>query len=156
MAAAVYPPQVIATVGWRDVISAKAERRIVVRDRGQVVAVAGLFWRDASLDGKAVHIGGLGGVMTQPHLRGQEFGTAAVSAAISALANRQASLFGVPFCEAANVGFYRRLGWTCFDGDVVVEQPAGPRSYRIMQTMMAPLAASPPKAGLLDLRGLPW
>lgn len=63
LSSAVYPPEVLAKIVWRDITSAGASRRILVTQAGEVVAAAGLHWRNASLDGAPVLIGGLGGVM---------------------------------------------------------------------------------------------
>jgi len=119
---------------------------------GDVVAAAGLLWRQATLEGAPVLIGGLGGVMTMPTL----LGIKAVEAAMKALVRDCQPAFGLLFCEDKNTGFYSRLGWQHFEGEVRVEQPTGRIAYHIMTTMVAPLAGEAPRQGKIDLCGLPW
>ena len=47
----VYPPDVAATLSWRDVTWAHAEQRVMLRDEtGALLAHVGLYHRDARLD----------------------------------------------------------------------------------------------------------
>jgi len=153
---AVYPPELLAKIVWRDITSAAASRRILVTQDEEVVAAAGCLWRNARLDGAPVHIGGLGGVMTMPEHQGKGLGRIAVEAAMKALISDRQPAFGLLFCEDKNTGFYSRLGWKRFDGEVTVDQPAGPMIYRIMSVMVAPLGGQAPLRGHIDLCGLPW
>jgi len=153
---AVYPPEVLATIVWRDVTSAKSSRRILVTQAGEVVAAAGLHWRHARLNGAPVFIGGLGGVMTMPALQGKGLGRIVVKAAMTAFVRECQPAFGLLFCEDKTTRFYSRLGWTRFAGAVTVDQPAGRMAYRIMTAMVAPLAGQAPTDGHIDLCGLPW
>ena len=153
---AVYPPEVLATIVWRNVTSDRAQRRILVKDDGAVVATAGVIWRAGYLDDAPVRLGGIGGVMTKPESQGLGFGRAAVEAACRRLVRDRSPAFGVLFCEEKNVGFYEKLGWRRFGGAVFVQQPMGRMAYEIMPTMVAPLGTSAPQHGRLDLAGLPW
>jgi hypothetical protein len=94
--------------------------------------------------------------MTMPALQGKGLGRIAVEAAMKALIRESKPVFGLLFCEDKNKGFYSRLGWTRFDGEVMVEQPAGRMVYRIMRAMAVPLGAQAPIRGSIDLCGLPW
>jgi aminoglycoside 2'-N-acetyltransferase I len=153
---AVYPPEVLAKIVWRDITSAAASRRILVTQDEEVVAAAGFLWRNVYLDGAPVLIGGLGGVMTAPELQGKGLGRIAVEAAMKALINDRQPAFGLLFCEDKNTGFYSRLGWKCFEGAVRVDQPTGRIVYRTMTVMVAPLDGQAPMRGNVDLCGLPW
>ncbi len=51
LAAAVYPPQVLATIVWRNVASARATLRVLVFDNEMLVAAAGTLFRKATLNG---------------------------------------------------------------------------------------------------------
>jgi aminoglycoside 2'-N-acetyltransferase I len=153
---AVYPPEVLATIVWRNVTSDRAARRIIVSRNGEVIATAGALWRAALLDEQSVHVGGIGGVMTMPDLQRQGVGRIAVAAAVDLLRREQSPDFGVLFCEEKNVGFYQKLGWSRFEGTVEVQQPAGRITYDIMPTMVAPMRSIAPVRGNLDLVGLPW
>jgi len=153
---AVYPPEVLAQTVWRDIASAAPSRRIIVTQDEEIVAAAGILWRNARLDGEPVLIGGLGGVMTMPKLQGNGLGLIAVKAAMKALARDRQPAFSLLFCEDKNAGFYSRMGWKRFDGEVTVDQPAGQMIYRIMSVMVASLGGQAPLRGNIDLCGLPW
>jgi hypothetical protein len=62
----VYPPEIMATMVWRDVTWAHADERVLVYDAERLVSHAGLYLRQGLHDGSAVRIGGIGGVMTHP------------------------------------------------------------------------------------------
>ena len=157
LAAAVYPPEVLAIIVWRNVVSARATRRIMVfDDDDRLVAATGMIFRNGLLNGVPVAIGGIGGVMTAPDRRRQGFGRAAVDAAVTAFERAGSPEFGLLFCEAKNIGFYERLGWLVFDGKVLAEQPPSIAVYDIMTTMVRALGAAAPRAGVIDLCGLPW
>lgn len=155
--AAVYPPEVLAVMPWRDVQSARSQRRVMVLDEDDsIVATAGLLVRDAALDEVPVKIGGVGGVMTNPTRQGLGFGRMAMDAVTNLMVHSGGIRFGVLFCEGKNVGFYRKLGWEVFEGTVRVTQDRGDVVYDIMTTMVRPVADAAPRNGNMDLRGMPW
>lgn len=156
LSAAVYPPHVLSTIVWRDVISARSERRILLRDAGCVVSTAGILWREALHNGEPVVIAGLAGVMTDPKRQRSGLGRLAVEHAMASMGGNERAAFGLLFCEPTNVEFYLRLGWLPFNGDVTVTQPAGRIAYKIMESMVTPLCEQAPNGGVLDLCGLPW
>jgi hypothetical protein len=58
---AVWPPDVVATLPWKDVVWAHADRRVLYIDNeDDVIGHAGMFLRDATLDTLPVKIGGVG------------------------------------------------------------------------------------------------
>ncbi|MXP62950.1 GNAT family N-acetyltransferase [Roseomonas sp. M0104] len=155
--AQVYPDAVLKNVPWRNVVSAPADRRVLVLDdEGNVVAAAGLTIRAGAWNGVPVRIGGIGGVMVSPSRQRQGLGRTVMCAAHENLQSDPCVQFGLLFCEPHNVTFYKALGWCRFKGQVRVEQPAGSLLYDIMQTMMLPFSTETPRAGCIDLRGLPW
>jgi len=155
--AAVYPPEILEKMVWRDVTSAKADRRIIAFDSlNQPAAVAGLLFRDALIDGKPIRIGGIGGVMTSPNLQRQGFGSSVMLRAHDVLMRDHRAAFGLLFCEPKNITFYEKLGWVVFAGTVIVKQPAGIAPYTVMTPMVRSFHSHAPQSGILDLRGLPW
>jgi GNAT superfamily N-acetyltransferase len=148
----VYSPEFMATVIWRDIVWAHADKRVVVRDEEHVVCHAGLFFRDGTLDARPAKMCGIGGVVTSPAARRKGFASAAMRRAAQAMAGAD---FGLLFCEKHNVAFYAGLGWKEFPGRVDCEQPAGRMSFDIMPRMVLPLAMAP-AGGVIDLCGLPW
>ena len=154
--AAVYPPEVLATVPWRDIQSSRPETRILVHDADCLVATAGLVPRIGLHNGRTVGICGIGGVATLPSRRRCGFGRAAMLEAQSVGISTYSAQFGLLFCEPKNLPFYSSLGWAPFAGTVIVEQEGQKRVYDIMVPMVGALAAAPPVDGTLDVLGLPW
>jgi aminoglycoside 2'-N-acetyltransferase I len=148
----VYPPEVMATVIWRHIVWAQADKRVVVSDDGRVVCHAGLFFREGTLNRKPAKMCGIGGVMTSPHARRKGFAGAAMTRAAQAMAGAD---FGLLFCEPHNVALYAGLGWKDFPGRVECDQPSGRMVFDMMPRMVLPLAIHP-AGGMIDLCGLPW
>ena len=65
-----WPPEVVATLPWRDVVWAHAHQRVLVfNDADEIIGHVGVFSRDATWDGRAVKVGGIGGVATREDSR---------------------------------------------------------------------------------------
>ena len=152
---AVWPPDLVASLPWGGLATAHADFRVLVTHDGELVSHVGLFIRSCDWDGRIVRVGGIGGVATAEPQRGLGFASAGMKAAIAALARDHEVDFGLLFCEEHNVAFYRGLGWHSFHGTVFAEQPEG----RIHHNSVAPLVYDvklSARAGVIDLRGLPW
>ena len=64
--------------------------------------------------------------------------------------------FGLLFCEPRHAPLYKRLGWRFFEGEVFVEQPRQGRvRFSVIDAFVFDLKIAP-RAGILDLCGLPW
>lgn len=153
----VWPAHVMATVAWRDVVWAEADRRIMVRSDApphELVCHVGLFTREALWNDRKVTIGGIGGVATRPDRRKSGLATAAMNAAAECF-RKEDKDFAVLFCEPHNFAFYRNLGWHQFDGAVFAGQPQGRVHFDVMAAFILDLKLAP-RAGTIDLRGLPW
>lgn len=153
----VWPPHVMATIVWRDLVWAHADRRVMVREDTpphDLVCHAGLFARNAFWNDREVTIGGIGGVATHPDKRGSGLATAAMKTAMECYA-REGKDFAVLFCEPHNFAFYRNLGWHQFQGEVFAVQPQGRIRFDLMATFVYDLKLAP-RGGAIDLRGLPW
>lgn len=156
LSAAVYPPEVLNRVVWRDVQSAPAVCRVVIYDGDTVVATSGVVFRQGTFDGKPTRIGGVCGVMTLPSARGRGFGRAATTACQKMIDRAPKCDFGLLFCEPTNFDFYSRLGWTFFDGTVIAKQSGSNNTYEVLKAMVCPASAEAPRQGIIDLKGLPW
>jgi len=153
----VWPPDVMETIVWRDVVWAHADRRVMVHADAppyDLLCHVGLFVRNALWNDRAVTIGGIGGVATHPDKRGSGLATAAMRTAMECYA-REHRDFAVLFCEPFNFAFYRSLGWHQFEGEVFAEQPQGRIRFDLMATFVYDLKLAP-RGGAIDLRGLPW
>lgn len=155
LVALVYPPDILATIVWRDVTWAHADRRVLVYEGERLVSTVSIYFRNGLLGAASIRIGGIGGVMTHPAHRGCGFASAAMRRA-DLLFQEDGSAFSVLFCEPKNFAFYRRLGWQIFAGDVMVDQPGGRMKFTVMTPMMRGVTHPSPIGGVVDLCGLPW
>jgi GNAT superfamily N-acetyltransferase len=149
-----YPPETMATVIWRDVVWAHADKRVVVHGEAGIVCHVGIYLRNATQDGAPTRIAGIGGVMTSPRARRAGHAGTAMQRASDVMREHDID-FGLLFCEPHNVPFYEHLGWRIFPGEIYCEQPTGRVRFDMMQAMVLPQRLSP--AGhIIDLCGLPW
>src|SRR5579883_3024335 len=149
--AVVYPPEIMATLPWRDIAWAHADWRVLMRDEAHKVrGHVGIFLRNAKLDGTPVRIGGIGGVMTHPAFRGKGLAQMTLRRAGSFFAAERVA-FALLFCEPRLAPFYARLGWRDFTGDVFVEQPGGVVRFTATGAMVLDIVQDAPATGVLDL-----
>lgn len=149
-----YPPETMATVIWRDIVWAHADKRVVVHGEAGLVCHVGIYFRDAVQDGTPVRIAGIGGVMTSPGARRAGHAGRAMHVAREVMRQQEID-FGLLFCEPHNMPFYEGLGWRIFAGAVYCEQPTGRIPFDMMHTMVLPVRVSP-TGRTIDLCGLPW
>lgn len=154
---AVWPADVVADLPWKDVVWADPHSRILVMDgRDDVLAHAGLFLRDARLDEHPVRICGVGGVATRADCRGRGRAGELMRRAVTEMRDTHAVDFGLLFCEPRHAPLYERLGWYAFAGEVHVEQPKlGRIRFDVTDPYVFDMGLAP-RAGILDLGGLPW
>ncbi|HEY7869502.1 MAG TPA: GNAT family N-acetyltransferase [Methylomirabilota bacterium] len=153
---AVYPPESLAASPGRSVRWAPVQWSILVWVEEVLVAHAGLVVREGALDGAPVTIGGVGSVKTHPRCEGQGYASAALRCAATALETDHHVVFSLLVCQSHLLPFYARLGWRAFPGQLVVEQPDGPRVFTVNQPMVLGGLRPPPGDGVIDLRGMPW
>ncbi|MEV4437788.1 GNAT family N-acetyltransferase [Streptomyces sp. NPDC049577] len=108
-----------------------------IRLEGRLVAHAGLLRLPVSIGGTATEVMGVGGVAVAPDVRGRGLARLVVAAALDH-ARTTGPRYGLLFCRPPLVPLYRRLGWRALEGDVRVEQPAGP-VVMPLRTMWTPL-----------------
>jgi GNAT superfamily N-acetyltransferase len=157
---AVWPAHVVEKLSWGHVKWAHADLRVLIDapEDGPKPGLAchvGIYFRDATWDGRKVHIGGIGGVSTRPDCQGRGYATLALNAAMRTMRDREAVRFAMLFCEPHNEAFYQARGWHRFQGEVYAEQPEG----RVRFEAMAPFVfdfTRKPRDGIIDLCGLPW
>jgi aminoglycoside 2'-N-acetyltransferase I len=153
---AVWSPEIVATLPWKDVVWANPARRVFIVDRaGELIGHAGLYRRDAMWNGRAVTMGGVGGVATREDSRRCGVASAAMRRAAEELEHALGVDFAVLFCEPRHAPLYRSLGWERFEGEVFVMQPAGRVRFAATDAYVLDLKLAP-RTGVLDLCGLPW
>jgi predicted acetyltransferase len=154
---AVWPPHVLATLPWADVIFAHAELRVLVlNDQGEARCHVGIYRRQIAWNGRKIPIGGIGGVMTHEDARRKGYASIALDAAIQTLRDEGSAAFALLFCEPHNAPFYMGRGWKPFDGEIHAEQPEGRLRFTAIDPYVHDLKGRPPKDGVIDLCGLPW
>jgi len=153
---ATWPRAKMANLSWGQVVFAHADFRVFVeRENEGIVCHVGIFRRHATLNGRPVHVGGIGGVATRSDSKRRGYATVALNAAIATLRHEGSIGFALLFCEPHNEAFYRARGWHDFEGEVFVEQPAGRVRFDVMKPMVFDLVLKP-RNGTLELNGLPW
>jgi len=154
--ASAWRPEIVVTLPWRNVVWARADRRVLVfNDTGEVICHVGLYARDALLDGCAVRIGGVGGVVTVDGYRRRGVAGRAVQVAMREIQEAYQAELGLLFCESRYAPLYERLGWRRFGGEVFIMQPGGRACFDVIDAYVLDLTRAP-RAGVLDLCGLPW
>lgn len=151
-----WPEAARTTRPWGHIVFAAADLRVLVeREDHGLIGHVGIYRRRASLNGRPVHIGGIGGVVTQADHQRRGYATLALNAAIATLNHEGSIGFALLFCEPHNEAFYRARGWHDFAGEVLAEQPGGRVRFDVMKAMVFDLVLRP-RSGTLDLNGLPW
>jgi len=156
LSAAVYPPEVVATLPGRDLAWARQQQSILVWEDGRLVAHVGLVVREVVLDGQGMRIGGIGGVMTHPAAQRQGYASAMLRRAADCFASDPAIAFALLCCPPQRVSFYERLGWRRFGGTLLVAQPSGTVEFAVNAVLVRAVHRPAPQSGTLDLCGLPW
>ena len=81
-------------------------------------------------NGRKLHIGGIGGVITHPDHRRHGYASVALNAAVQTMRDHEAVEFALLFCEPHNFAFYQSRGWHPFEGEIYAEQPEGVSASR--------------------------
>jgi GNAT superfamily N-acetyltransferase len=123
---------------------------------GVALCYVGVLLREARWDGRAVKVGGIGGVKTHPASRGRGFAATALRRALDFFRSRGDVDFGLLVCEPALVPFYERLGWRRFPGDLLVTQRQATVPFTFNLPLTTPVRLQEPLGGRIDLLGPPW
>jgi GNAT superfamily N-acetyltransferase len=154
---AVYPPEVVAAWPGRAVEWSAAEWRVIGWGAGgEALCHVGVFLREARWNGRAVKVGGIGGVKTHPASRGRGFATAAIRQALDFFQEQGDVDFALLVCEPDLIPFYERLGWRRFPGDLLVTQKQTTVPFTFNLPMTTPLRLREHLDGVIDLMGPPW
>jgi aminoglycoside 2'-N-acetyltransferase I len=153
---AVWPAEAVAKLSWAQVEWAHADLRVLIEvPSNNLVCHVGIYFRMATWNGRKLHVGGIGGVMTHPDYRGHGYASVAVNAAVQSMKDREDVQFALLFCEPHNFAFYQSRGWHPFTGEIYCEQPAGRVRFETMSPFVFDLKRGP-REGVIDLCGLPW
>ncbi len=154
--AAVYPPEVLATLPGTQFEWAAPQWSVLVWDEDELVSLVGLITREILSNGQKKLIGGIGGVMTHPETQGKGYASHAMREAAKIFDSEFGVAFALLFCRLHLVKFYGGLGWKPFEGQVFVEQSKGKIEFSANGAMVLDVKQQAPLHGVLDLNGLPW
>jgi aminoglycoside 2'-N-acetyltransferase I len=154
--AAVYPPEVLATLPGTQFEWTVPQWSVLVWDQEELVSRVGLITREILSNGETKLIGGIGGVMTHPQKQGKGYASHAMREAARILDSEFSVAFALLFCRPHLVKFYGSLGWKPFEGQVFVEQSQGKIEFSANGAMVFDVKETAPVQGILDLNGLPW
>lgn len=138
-------------LAWED-----HDRRIVVTDRGRMIACAGLIVAAVRAGEETFDVVGFGGVIVTRSRRGEGLARTVLEAAIER-ASTLGPTRGLLFCRPDRAGLYAKLGFAKLAVPVDVGQLGGERAAMPLDTMWRPLrpGASWP-AGPVVVPGLPF
>jgi aminoglycoside 2'-N-acetyltransferase I len=152
----VWPPEVVRTLPWADIVFAHADLRVLVQtETGEAVCHVGIYRREVKWNGRSMRAGGIGGVLTRESCRRHGYASIALNAAIQTLKDEGSTDFALLFCEPHNAPFYVSRGWKPFDGEIYAEQPQGQVRFEAIAPYVYELRRAP-RQGTIDLCGLPW
>ena len=132
------------------------DRRIVVMDRGTMIASAGLIVAEARAGDTNLPVVGFGGVIVTRSRRGEGLAHRVIEAAIERAATLGPA-HGLLFCRPDRGGLYTKLGFAKIGAPVTVGQRRGERADMPLDTMWRPLhpGATWPE-GSVVVPGLPF
>jgi predicted GNAT family N-acyltransferase len=132
------------------------ERRIVLVERGRMIACAGLLVADVSVGDATFPVVGVGGVIVTHTRRGQGLARRVMEEALDRAA-QLGPAHALLFCRPDRAGFYAKLGFAQVSAPVEVGQLDGRRVAMPIDTMWRPLRAGAAwPAGPVSLPGLPF
>ena len=157
LSVAVYPPEDFKEWPGRRIEWAAAEWGVRIHDDdGRLVSYVGICVRDGQHDGRAVRIGGIGGVKTHPSARGRGFAARGMERADEFFRTQAGVDFALLVCEARLFDYYARLGWHRFTGRLLVRQHGTPAEFTFNSVMTRAVWSAAPEDGVIDVLGPPW
>ncbi len=131
------------------------EKHVLILESGRKVCHVGLVQHAVAVEGHALAVAGIGGVLTRPECRGRGYGRIAMKAAEAFASSQMGVDFMLLFCRPALQCWYESLGWVKVASSVWVEQQQGP----IVQPLASMVRCLGPKLwpqGEVRLGCLPW
>ncbi len=131
------------------------EKHVLILESGRKVCHVGLVQHTVAVEGHAVAVAGIGGVLTRPESRRRGYGRIAMKAAEAFASSQMGVDFMLLLCRPALQRWYESLGWVKVASSVWVEQQQGP----IVQPLVSMVRCLGPKLwpqGEVRLGCLPW
>lgn len=156
LSAAVYPPHVTASWPGRAIEWTPPQWSVIAwEDDGRALSHVGVVLREGRADGKAVRIGGIGGVLTHPLARKRGLASQGIRLAIDFFREEGVD-FALLVCEPELVPLYENLGWNRHEGELCVRQGDALVRFTFNLPMTFPVGLRPSSGMTVDLMGPPW
>ncbi|MEL7234775.1 MAG: GNAT family N-acetyltransferase [Chloroflexota bacterium] len=98
---------------------------VVVYSYNEFGAYAEVLEREIIVGGQTVRVGGIGGVMSLPHMRGKGLAKAGMRAMTDYICTEMQADAGMLYCAPHNVAFYQSLGWQQIERHITYHQYNG-------------------------------
>jgi GNAT superfamily N-acetyltransferase len=132
------------------------ELHFVVEAAGRPVSHVGLLRHTVAVGGRAVLVGGIGGVITRGDAQGSGYASLALERAATFMRDELDVEFGFLFCRDPLVPFYERHGWHLLAAPVTVSQAEDPPLVMPLNSMVLPFAGRRWPQGPVSLESMPW
>lgn len=154
---AVYPPEEWSDWPGQSLEWADPEWCVRIHDEdGMLVSYTGIVIRSITVDGESLQIGGIGGIKTHPVSRGRGYARQGIDAALQFFREHPDVKFALLVCEPHLLPYYSELGWSEFNGRLVVRQHGVNQEFTFNRVMTHAVRTGGPVAGVIDLCGPPW
>ena len=122
---------------------------------GKAISHVGILKHEITVNGEAITVGGVGGVVTVPAAQKQGLARQLMQHTAIFLAREWQVAAGLLFCLPEMVAYYEALRWQRVENPVLIEQPTGaiPAPLHVMEL---PLGREDWLDGSIELRSLPW
>lgn len=138
------------TLKWRP-----KDLRFLLYDNGELVSHAGILQHSVSVDGEAILVAGLGGVVTVPAAQRRGFAHQVVQHAMKHAETEWQVEAGLLFCRPQMIAYYAALGWQTVESPVIIDQPNG-KVASPLPVMVLPFRDRDWPQGTIELESLPW
>ncbi|MDT5262622.1 MAG: hypothetical protein QOC61_1626 [Acidobacteriota bacterium] len=127
----------------------------ITEEDGRAVSHVGMLKTEVSVGGRALTVGGIGGVVTIPEAQGRQYVHVAMRRATEFMCAEMRVESGMLFCLQRLTPFYARQGWRLIEEEVEFEQPTGKVVWPY-HVMVLPCGEHVWPAGRVEVAGLPW
>jgi hypothetical protein len=152
----IYPPELWADWFGHQIEWASAGWCVRVWEEGRLASHVGIHLRQATLDGEARRVGGVGGVKTHPEHRRRGHAALGLRRAAAFFHEQPDVAFAQLVCEPHLLGYYSSLDWKPFGGTLLVRQRGVLCEFSFLKVMTLGVRLEAPTQGTIDLEGPPW
>ena len=154
---AVWPPEVVETLPWADVVFAHADLRVLVQtEADDVVCHVGIYRREVTWNGRKIRAGGIGGVATREDRRRQRLRQHRAQCRDPDLEGRRRDRFRAVVLRAAQRAVLHGPRLEAVRGRDLCRTAARAAFASPLSRPMSSNIRRAPRQGTIDLCGLPW